>query len=145
MLCTDATKTLTAGKAAIGGAFQLIDGNGKTFTEKELLGQFALLYFGFTFCPDICPDELDKMAKAVTILGKALYKQQLECWVDHNHLAASAHPLISTLHHADNANKTVQPVFISIDPERDNPKQVKEYVKEFHPRLLGLTGSTQQV
>ena len=47
--------------------------------------------------------------------------------------------------HADQAKKTVQPVFISIDPERDNPKQVKAYVKEFHPRLLGLTGSMKQV
>lgn len=48
-------------------------------------------------------------------------------------------------HGADKAGKTVQPVFISIDPERDSPKQVKQYVKEFHPRLLGLTGSMEQV
>ena len=46
---------------------------------------------------------------------------------------------------AEKAGKVIQPVFISIDPERDHPKQVKMYVKEFHPRLLGLTGSTEQV
>lgn len=109
----ESTKTLSAGKAAIGGPFTLVDGDGRTYTDKDLLGQFALLYFGFTYCPDICPDELEKMAKAIQELDKA--------------------------------GQTVQPVFISIDPERDNPKQVKAYVKEFHPKLLGLTGSMPQV
>ncbi|KAL0030687.1 hypothetical protein WJX77_002157 [Trebouxia sp. C0004] len=109
----DATRTLSAGKAAIGGPFDLADGDGNTFTEKDLLGEFALLYFGFTFCPDICPDELEKMAKAVNSL--------------------------------EQAGKSIQPVFISIDPERDSPKQVKQYVKEFHPKMLGLTGTIKQV
>lgn len=109
----EATKTLSVGKAAIGGPFQLVDEDGHTFTDKDLLGQFALIYFGFTYCPDICPDELEKMAQAVNALEKA--------------------------------NKAIQPVFISIDPERDNTKQVKKYVKEFHPNLLGLTGSVEQV
>lgn len=65
----DSIKTVSAGKAAIGGPFELIDGNGSRVTDKTLLGQFALLYFGFTFCPDICPDELDKMAKVINSLG----------------------------------------------------------------------------
>ena len=61
---------MSAGKAAIGGPFTLVDGEGKTYTDKDLRGQFALLYFGFTYCPDICPDELEKMAKAIQELGK---------------------------------------------------------------------------
>lgn len=65
-----ADKTITAGKAAIGGPFELVDGNGSKVTDKDLLGEFALLYFGFTYCPDICPDELEKMANVINSLGK---------------------------------------------------------------------------
>ena len=64
-------KNESVGKAHIGGPFSLIDENGKPFTDKDLLGSFALLYFGFTFCPDICPDELEKMASAIDLLGEA--------------------------------------------------------------------------
>lgn len=58
------------GKASVGGPFQLTDHNGKPFTDQNLLGEFALLYFGFTFCPDICPDELEKVALAVDLIEK---------------------------------------------------------------------------
>ena len=54
----------------MGGAFELIDTDGKPFTDKKLLGEFALIYFGFTFCPDICPDELEKIAAAVDAVEK---------------------------------------------------------------------------
>jgi len=142
--CTDATKTLSAGKAAIGGPFDLADGDGKTFTEKDLLGEFALLYFGFTFCPDICPDELEKMARAVNSLGKekACLLDLLPAFVG---VVCSQHHRQYIHHDAEQAGKSIQPVFISVDPERDSPKQVKQYVKEFHPRMLGLTGTIKQV
>ena len=101
----------SAGKASIGGPFTLQNANedGKKFSTTQLHGKFALLYFGFTMCPDICPDELEKMAECVNLVAKE--------------------------------GKEVVPVFISIDPERDTVKRVKEYVKEFHPKLIGLTGS----
>ncbi|KAG6435771.1 hypothetical protein SASPL_100646 [Salvia splendens] len=102
------------GKAAIGGPFNLIDHNGKAVTEKDFLGKWNLFYFGFTHCPDICPDELIKLASAI---DKIKAKSGLE----------------------------VVPVFISVDPERDTVEQVREYVKEFHPKLIGLTGSPEEV
>lgn len=102
------------GKAAVGGPFTLTDQDGKPFTNENLLGKFSVLYFGFTHCPDICPDELEKLAEALdTIEAEAKYQ--------------------------------VRPVFISVDPQRDTPKAVKAYVKEFHPRLIGLTGSEEAV
>ncbi|RDY11230.1 Protein SCO1-like 1, mitochondrial, partial [Mucuna pruriens] len=104
----------SAGKAAIGGPFRLINHHGKYVTEKDFLGKWTLLYFGFTHCPDICPDELQKLAAAV---DKIKEKAGIE---------------------------TV-PVFISVDPERDTVEQVGEYVKEFHPKLIGLTGSSDEI
>ncbi|XP_004492460.1 protein SCO1 homolog 1, mitochondrial [Cicer arietinum] len=104
----------SAGKAAIGGPFELTNHHGKRVTEKDFMGKWTLLYFGFTHCPDICPEELVKLAAAV---DKIKEKGGIE---------------------------TV-PVFISVDPERDTVEQVAEYVKEFHPKLIGLTGSSDEI
>lgn len=102
------------GQAAVGGPFALTDQDGKPFTNSDLLGEFAMLYFGFTHCPDICPDELEKLAEAVDLVDK---------WT----------------------GVQLRPVFISVDPERDTPPLVKSYVKEFHPRMVGLTGDLDSV
>ncbi|KAF5803003.1 putative copper chaperone SCO1/SenC, Thioredoxin domain, Thioredoxin-like superfamily [Helianthus annuus] len=104
----------SAGKAAIGGPFNLVDHNGRSVTEKDFKGKWTLIYFGFTHCPDICPDELQKLAAAIDkIKGKA--------------------------------GLQIVPVFISVDPERDTVEQVHDYVKEFHPKLIGLTGDPDEI
>lgn len=110
----DVTKDRSVGKAAIGGPFELVDQDGKKVTQADFVGGWNLIYFGFTYCPDICPQELEKMAKAIDAIEKK-------------------------------AKVTVRPIFISVDPERDTPEQVRQYVTEFHPRLVGLTGSPHAV
>ncbi|CAN6277619.1 unnamed protein product [Urochloa humidicola] len=104
----------SVGTAAIGGPFKLLNHDGKPVTEKDFLGKWTLFYFGFTHCPDICPDELQKMAAAI---DKIKEKAKLD----------------------------VVPVFITVDPERDTIEQVRDYVKEFHPDLIGLTGRTDEI
>lgn len=103
-----------ANRAAVGGPFKLIDHNGNEFTEKNLLGKFSLLYFGFSHCPDVCPAELDKLAMWIERIKK-------DCNVD------------------------VQPVFITCDPIRDTLDVLKRYLKDFHPSIIGLTGTHDQI
>ncbi|CAE6487242.1 unnamed protein product [Rhizoctonia solani] len=102
------------GKPKVGGPFQLVSHENNTFSDADLLGKWCLIYFGFTRCPDICPEELDKMGEVVSAID-----------VTHGPI--------------------VQPVFISCDPARDSVPVVKKYVAEFHPRLIGLTGTYEQV
>uniref|UniRef100_A0A8C3T051 Synthesis of cytochrome C oxidase 2 n=1 Tax=Chelydra serpentina TaxID=8475 RepID=A0A8C3T051_CHESE len=103
-------------KLAIGqGDFHLVDHTGRPRSKAHFLGQWVLLYFGFTHCPDICPEELEKMSQVVRLLDQE--------------------PRLPR----------VQPIFITVDPERDDVAAVAKYVQEFHPRLLGLTGSPEHV
>ena len=105
------------GKPKIGGPFTLLDSEtGKTVTDKDYHGKFTILYFGFTHCPDVCPDELEKMAKVIT---------KIDQFAD--------------------VGQHVEPIFISVDPNRDTPEVVKKYIKEFHSRFHGLTGTQEQV
>lgn len=114
----DAKKTIIAGSEiapsfALKGEFDLIDENGKTIKAIDFKGPYHLIYFGYTYCPDICPTELNTLTLALEELG------------------AEAHQ--------------IQPLFISVDPERDTPELLKEYVKLFHPKLKGYTGTQAQI
>lgn len=103
-------------QAAVGqGDFSLLDHRGQARCKADFRGQWVLMYFGFTHCPDICPDELEKLVQVV---------QRLE---------------------AEPGLPPVQPVFVTVDPERDDVAAMARYVRDFHPRLLGLTGSAEQV
>ncbi len=110
----DTQQRSTQGKVNIGGPFQLVDGSGKTVSDMDFRGKYMILYFGYTFCPDVCPTSLGEIAAALDLLT------------------------------ADEIAQVV-PVFISIDPERDTPKIVGEYVEHFHERMIGLTGSIDAV
>ncbi|GLH08413.1 SCO1-like protein, mitochondrial [Gryllus bimaculatus] len=103
------------GKASIGGHFELTDHNKKKRKSDEFLGQWILIYFGFTHCPDVCPDELEKIVAVVNKLDQ------------------------------DSSVPKIQPIFITVDPVRDTPEVVGQYIKEFSPKLIGLTGNVEEV
>jgi protein SCO1/2 len=100
-------------KEPIGGPFALIDQDGQRRTDKDFRGKLLLIYFGFTFCSDACPIDLQSMAGALDRLGPA--------------------------------GARVQPLFITVDPEKDTPAQIKSYLALFHPRMVGLTGSAREI
>lgn len=104
---------VAGGTSAIGGPFTLVSETGETVTEEDVIDQPALIYFGYTFCPDICPMDSARNAQAVDVL--------------------------------EERGRMVKPVFISIDPARDTPEVVDDYTASLHPRMLGLTGSEEQV
>ncbi|MDO9486795.1 MAG: SCO family protein [Sphingomonadaceae bacterium] len=103
--------------ASIGGPFALVDGDGKPVTDKDFAGKWQLIYFGYTFCPDICPTDMQRLAQ-----GYRAFE--------------AADPARAA---------TVQPIFVTIDPSRDTPAVVKAFTAAFHPKFVGLTGTQPQV
>jgi len=103
---------LMYGHGPIGGPFTLTDQNGKPRRDIDFRGKLMIVYFGYTFCPDVCPADLMSITQALEALGPTA--------------------------------ESVQPVFITIDPERD-AKVLAEYLAAFHPSFVGLTGSPEQI
>ena len=107
------TSAVAGGQSSIGGAFELVDHNGVRVSEKDVINGLTLIYFGYTYCPDICPLDTQRNLTTVDIL--------------------------------DEQDIKITPVFITIDPERDTIKALNDYVYASHERLIGLTGSLEQV
>ena len=103
--------------AAIGGPFALTDAKGRTVTDRSFAGQWRIMYFGYSFCPDVCPTD----AQAI---GAGLHK-----FAERDPYRAAR----------------VVPIFVTIDPARDTPAVLGRFVAAFHPRMVGLTGSTEAV
>ena len=97
----------------IGGPFSLTGHHGKPVSDGDFRGRLMLVYFGYGYCPDVCPTELANLAAAVDALGSK--------------------------------SAEVQPIFITIDPERDTVGFLADYVPQFHPRMVGLTGSQAEI
>ncbi len=104
---------IAGGAGAIGGPFELLNERGETVTDADVITEPSLIYFGYTFCPDVCPFDMVRNADAVDLLR------------DKGH--------------------SVTPVFISVDPARDTPEVVGDYAFNMHERMIGLTGSPEQV
>ncbi|KAL5703958.1 hypothetical protein ACHQM5_022446 [Ranunculus cassubicifolius] len=97
-----------------GGPFSLFDTEQRRVTERDLMGNWVLLYFGYTSSPDVGPEEVQKMAKVLKILDSK-------------------------------ENVRIVPLFVTLDPQRDSPAQLRAYLKEFDPRIVGLTGPGNSV
>ena len=96
------------GKEPVGGPFALVDQHGVTRSDAQFHGKLALLYFGYTHCPDVCPADVLSITLALQGLGEAAVG--------------------------------VQPIFITLDPERDTRERLGDYLESFDPRWIGLTG-----
>lgn len=104
---------IATGAGTIGGPFTLENEAGKTVTDRDVIKGPTLIYFGYTFCPDLCPVDNARNADATDILAKRGYD--------------------------------VTPVFISIDPKRDTPEQMKYFTSNLSPKMIGLTGTEEEV
>ncbi|MGP6088622.1 SCO family protein [Antarctobacter jejuensis] len=104
---------VAGGSDQIGGPFTLVNGAGETVTDQDVITEPTLVYFGYTYCPDVCPFDTARNADAVDLLAER--------------------------------GMSTTPVFISIDPERDTPEVVGEFSELIHDKMIGLTGSAEQV
>jgi len=104
---------IVGGAGTIGGPFSLINQDGETVSDKDVITEPSLIYFGYTFCPDVCPLDGARNAEAVDMLAQQ--------------------------------SISATPIFISIDPKRDTPEVVAEFTKWLHPKMIGLTGTAEQV
>ncbi len=111
---TTGASTITS--SLIGGPFEMIDHNGKIVTQASYAGRYMVVYFGYTFCPDVCP------------LGLQLIGEALDIFAEKGGDVAK-----------------VTPIFVTVDPERDSPEILKEYLSNFHPAFVGLSGSVEQM
>jgi protein SCO1/2 len=102
-----------AGGAVIGGPFELLNSKGETVTDKDVITEPTMIYFGYTFCPDVCPFDVARNAEATDVLAEG--------------------------------GRSMTPLFISIDPNRDTPEVVGDYAFNMHEKMIGLTGSAEQV
>uniref|UniRef100_UPI0013DA4287 SCO family protein n=1 Tax=Sandarakinorhabdus rubra TaxID=2672568 RepID=UPI0013DA4287 len=103
--------------ASLGGPFTLTDQDGRRVSDRDFAGRWRLIYFGYAFCPDVCPTDLALLGR-----GLAAFEQRSAA-----------------------AGARVAPIFITIDPARDTPAVLKPYVAAFHPRLVGLTGTAAEI
>ena len=111
--CNGAPAAPPLAGARIGGPFTLTDQAGKQVRDTDFAGKYRIVYFGYTYCPDVCPTDMLKIGQAVKLFEKQAPAKAAK----------------------------VVPIFITVDPERDTPKVVGEFVANFHPRAIGLTGS----
>lgn len=110
-------KTAPLYGAKIGGDFTLIDQTGKVRSYREFNGKFRIVYFGYTNCPDICTPDMQNLMAGLKLFEKS-------------------NPALAA---------KIQPLFITVDPARDAPPVLAEFVRAFHPRLIGLTGTGEQI
>lgn len=103
--------------ARIGGPFTLVNQDGRRVSDRDFAGRYRLMYFGYTYCPDVCPVDLQRLMAGYKLLEQS-------------------DPAIAA---------KIAPIFVSVDPERDTPKVLKQYVTAFSPKLIGLTGSPEQI
>ncbi len=103
--------------AAIGGDFTLTDQDGSRRSYREFTGKYRIVYFGYTSCPDICTPDMQNLMAGMRL------------WEKSNPALAAK----------------LQPLFITVDPGHDTPVILKQFVRAFHPRLIGLTGSENEI